>query len=93
MSVLVVIVNFRTAHLAIECLRSLESVVRNMPDTRVEVVDNASGDGSSQRIAAAINAQGWSAWARMAAAQTNGGYAAGNNLALRRALSAPDPPE
>ncbi len=93
MSVLVVIVNFRTSTLAIECLRSLERVILKMPDTRVAVIDNASGDGSSERIAAAITQRGWRKWARVAVSDRNGGFAAGTNLALRPALTARDPPD
>lgn len=93
MSVLVVIVNFRTARLVIDCLQSLEPVIRRMPDTRVEVVDNASADGSPQQIKAAIAKHGWHDWAHVAVSDTNRGYAAGNNLALRAALVAKNPPD
>jgi N-acetylglucosaminyl-diphospho-decaprenol L-rhamnosyltransferase len=92
-SVLVVIVNFRTPALAIDCLRSLQSVILKMPDTRVAIVDNASGDGSYERIAAAIEQRGWRGWARVADSGKNGGFAAGTNLALRQALSAAEPPD
>jgi N-acetylglucosaminyl-diphospho-decaprenol L-rhamnosyltransferase len=86
----VIIVNYRTPALAIECLRSLAAEVAARPGTRVEVVDNASGDESARRIAAAIEAEGWSGWAELTCSPVNGGFAYGNNLALRRALAAPD---
>ena len=54
---LVVIVNFRTPDLTIQCLRSLVSQVRDVPSTRVIVTDNASGDDSIPRIQAAIDAK------------------------------------
>ena len=45
-SVLIVIVNYRTANLTVNCLRSLESEVAAHPSIQVAVVDNASGDDS-----------------------------------------------
>lgn len=96
MSVLIVIVNYRTGRLVTECLRSLETEVRacaqaGMP-TRVTVVDNASGDGSADAIAAAIQAEGWSGWARLLPSSVNGGFSYGNNLAMREAMASAEPP-
>ncbi|CAN5904414.1 glycosyltransferase family 2 protein [soil metagenome] len=90
--VLVVIVNYRTADLAIDCLRSLEAEVAENPGTRVVLVDNASGDGSTDRLSAAVAEQGWGPWASILSAAHNGGFAAGNNLAIRPALEGPSPP-
>jgi len=91
-SLLVVIVNYRTAHLTIDCLRSLEGEVRSRPDTRVVVVDNASGDHSADAINAAITGNGWESWAAVLPSDHNGGFAYGNNLAIRPTLQTPDPP-
>lgn len=54
-----------------------------MDPVTVLVVDNASGDGSDEAIAQAIERHGWGAWARLLRATVNGGFAAGNNVALR----------
>ena len=89
MSVLVIIVNYRTAHLTVECLRSLQPQVQAQPGTQVVVVENASGDDSARTISTAINNEGWSTWARLVESPVNGGFAYGNNVALRPAL-APD---
>ncbi|MBD3884822.1 glycosyltransferase family 2 protein [Phormidium tenue FACHB-886] len=88
---LVVIVNYRTPRLTIDCLHSLDSEVRSLPGARVVVVDNASGDGSVEIISSAIAAAGWG-WASVLASEHNGGYAYGNNLAIRPALQTPNPP-
>ncbi|HEU4459259.1 MAG TPA: glycosyltransferase family 2 protein [Methylibium sp.] len=88
----VVIVNYRTAKLAIDCLASLADEVAQRPGTRVVVVDNASGDGSAEAIAQAIGERGWSAWAGVLPSAVNGGFAYGNNLAVRAALAEPEPP-
>jgi hypothetical protein len=92
MSVLVVIVNYRTGSLTVECLRSLVGEVASCPGTRVTVVDNCSGDGSADLIAAAIEREGWSGWATLLRAPVNGGFSYGNNHALRPALASDDPP-
>lgn len=89
----IVIVNYRTAGLAVDCLRSLAGEAGALSGGRVVVVDNASGDGSVDRIAAAIRQEGWSGWAQALAMARNGGFAYGNNAGIRQALDDADPPE
>ena len=84
---LVVIVNYRTAALVVASLHSLQSEIAAHPDCLVTVVDNASADGSVQTIRAAIDAHGWGGWVRVIASPANGGFAAGNNVAIRAALA------
>jgi N-acetylglucosaminyl-diphospho-decaprenol L-rhamnosyltransferase len=93
MSTLVVIVNYRTPELAIACVRSLAPELAGHPGSRVTVVDNDSGDGSAGKIGAAIRESGWSAWANLIASPVNGGFAAGNNLAIRAAMAQGPRPE
>ena len=57
-----------------------------MDPVTVLIVDNASGDGSDEQIAQAIERHGWGGWARLLRATVNGGFAAGNNVALRAIL-------
>lgn len=85
----VVIVNYRTGRLAVDCLRSLRDEVASVPGTCVSVVDNCSGDGSAAVIAQAIEAEGWSSWARLLPAPVNGGFSYGNNFAVRPTLADP----
>ena len=80
----VIIVNFRTGGLVLECLRSLEPELVELRGGRVIVVDNASGDDSVDVISSAVNARGWSAWAEVIALPRNGGFAYGNNRAIER---------
>lgn len=89
----VVIVNYRTAELTIDCLRSLEPEVARLPGTRVLVVENASGDGSAERLSAAIAAEGWASWAKLVPLAQNRGYSAGNNAGLHLLGEDADPPE
>jgi N-acetylglucosaminyl-diphospho-decaprenol L-rhamnosyltransferase len=91
--VLVVVVNYRSAELAVDCLASLEPEVAANPGTRVAVVENASGADQAERIRDAIERRGWSGWASLIEAGRNGGFAAGNNAAIAPALAQPEPPE
>ena len=78
----VVVLNYRTADLTVECLRSLATEIQQHP-ARVIVADNASGDGSAERIGASIRAYRWGQWASVLALERNGGYAFGNNAGIR----------
>jgi hypothetical protein len=92
MQLLVVIVNYRTAELVVDCLRSLTDEVAALPGTRVVVADNGSGDGSAERISEAIVEQGAGAWAQVLALEENVGFARGNNQAIAPALAEKQPP-
>ena len=86
MRVLIVIVNYRTAALTVDCLRSLADQI-GPTDARVVVTDNASGDGSADLIAAAVREHGWSAWVTLLPLPHNGGFAYGNNEGIRPFVS------
>ncbi len=92
-TVQVAIVNYRTGKLVVECLRSLMPEVAACPGTRVTVVDNCSGDGSADLVAAAIAAEGWGGWAQVLPAPVNGGFSYGNNLVVRPGLAASQKPD
>lgn len=92
MSTLIVIVNYRTPALVIDCLRSLESEIRLNDAASVVVVDNDSSDQSVAHITTAVNEFGWSHWVRVVESPINGGFAYGNNLAIREARASQDPP-
>ena len=98
---MVVILNYRTPSLTIDCLRSLvgemqspEGAARglSLPGTRVVVSDNASGDGSVELIGGAIETEGWGEWASLLPLEHNGGYAFGNNAVIARSLHSTNPP-
>jgi len=89
---LIVVLNYRTADLTIDCLKSLIDEVRSLPGTRVVVTDNASGDGSVEKIAAAITHHQWADRIELMPLERNGGYAYGNNAAILPALAAEKPP-
>lgn len=92
-SLLIVTVNYRTADLAIKCIASVAADLANLPaETRMVVVDNASGDDSVEQIQAAVENNGWD-WVDVVAAERNGGFSYGNNQALRPALQSSNPPD
>jgi hypothetical protein len=89
---MVVIVNYRSASLTISCLRSLQSELPLLPGLQVIVVENDSGDDSLEKIKIAIATENWFSWATVVPAAYNGGYAYGNNFAIRPALESPNCP-
>ncbi len=91
-NVLVVIVNYKTPGLTIDCLRSLEPEVAALPGVRVAVTDNLSPDDSVKEITSGIAANNWGAWATLMPLPRNGGFAYGNNEAIRPSLESSDPP-
>ncbi|MBD2328097.1 glycosyltransferase family 2 protein [Alkalinema sp. FACHB-956] len=90
---LVVIVNYRTPELTIDSLRSLQPEIEAVPGAHVVVTDNDSQDGSVDKIAAAIAEYQWASWVSLMPLDRNGGFAFGNNAAIRVALAAPRPPQ
>jgi len=74
----VVVVNFRTPDLTLACAESLRGL--DYPNWRLLVVDNASGDESAPKLAAALPRE------ELLIAPTNGGYTAGNNLGVEEML-------
>ncbi|MBD2075040.1 glycosyltransferase family 2 protein [Phormidium sp. FACHB-592] len=86
-TLLVVVLNYKTAALTIDCLRSLVDEINAIPGSRVVVTDNASGDGSVEKIASAISENHWHDWVELMPLEKNGGFAFGNNAAIRPVLA------
>src|SRR5688572_15821310 len=93
MRLLIVIVNYRTASLTIDCLRSLAPEMADLPAARVVVTDNASGDDSVARLESAIRDNLWNWWCELMPLPRNGGFAYGNNEGIRPALESKHPPQ
>lgn len=81
MSLAVVILNYRTALMTLNCLESLAPQIEQIPDARVIVVDNASNDGSAEHLRDESAARNWH-WLRIITLPTNVGFSAGNNRGL-----------
>ncbi len=93
MKLLVVILNYRVTDLTIDCLRSLAGRVDRMPGTRVAVLENGTGGDAFERIRSAIETNGWGGWAELTEVHPNRGFTGGNNVVIRAAFAAPNPPE
>ncbi|HEX4123196.1 MAG TPA: glycosyltransferase family 2 protein [Tepidisphaeraceae bacterium] len=85
----VVIVNTgaREATLTIGALHALNEEMKQLPGLRVSVADNNSGDGSDERIRQAMADLGWGDRGTVVQVGRNGGFAVGNNTAIRHALA------
>lgn len=85
---LVVIVNYRTAAVTLDCLRSLEPEIAAFPGVaRVVLADNCSPDDSYETLAREIDGRGWS-WCLHFRTERNGGFSYGNNRAIERGVAA-----
>lgn len=82
---LIVIVNYRTAGLVVDCLHSLVTELSRVPGMRVIVIDNASGDNSVDIISEAIETMSVGKWVTLLPLEHNGGFAYGNNKGIRYA--------
>jgi N-acetylglucosaminyl-diphospho-decaprenol L-rhamnosyltransferase len=92
-SVAVVVVNYRTPDLAIACVRSLAAERASIPGLEVMLVDNASGDGSPDRMRDGLSDLIDSGFMTLLPLPLNGGFGWGNNQALLRLTARPAPPE
>ncbi len=77
----VIILNYKTPELTIDCLASMEGEIED--GVLVLVVDNNSGDGSCEKIEDSITQNNWGGWCRLIPSEVNGGFAAGNNIGIR----------
>jgi N-acetylglucosaminyl-diphospho-decaprenol L-rhamnosyltransferase len=93
MRILVVIVNFRTAALVVDCLRSLAGERASGHELRVAIVDNPGGDDSLAVLRQAIDQSGFAPWCELVAMPHNGGFAYGVNAGVQPALALPAPPD
>ena len=82
--VLTIIVNYKTPDLTVQ---SYQAALQHLQDGKIFIVDNDSGDGSVEKIAAAIEADGVGDRVRVMASGHNGGFGFGNNFGIRAGLA------
>lgn len=89
--VLTVILNWRTPGMT---LRAAQAALREMEgiEGAITIVDNDSGDGSFEQMAAEVAARGWSR-VRVLQSGRNGGFGAGNNFGIRAGLPGGQQPD
>lgn len=83
-------VNYRTGHLLRPSLERLAKAREQFPNLSVVVVDNASPDDSVSVMKHAIAALSAEAWVTLVPHSENAGFAAGNNLGVKRACEQAD---
>jgi len=81
-NIAIVSVNYKTADLAIDSIESVRAQREHLPNIVMYVVDNLSGDGSYQKLKE-YSEHHQLTWLYVIDAKKNGGYAAGNNVALK----------
>jgi len=86
-TVVVVIVNFRTPALTIDCLRSLATEREAGAPIQANVVEGGSGDDSAEILSRAIEDNGWARWVKLIVSPRNGGFAYANNLGISAAFN------
>ncbi len=89
----IVIVCYRSAKLAVDALQSLRDEIPTVPHSHVIVCENGTGPESVQIIADAIAENGWSDWVTMRIIHPNRGFAGGNNAVLREIVDWEHQPE
>ena len=86
----IVVINFRTPGLVIDCLESLlpelpavDEHFSRARSTQVVVVENGSGDDSAAVLERHIDANGWGERVRLCVSAANTGFSGGNNIGIR----------
>lgn len=82
----IVIVNFRTPGVTVDCLRTLAAEVAANQGVRVVVVENGSGDTSAVQLREAIERHGWQNWCDLVVSDRNWGFSGGNNRGYERVM-------
>lgn len=84
-TVLTIVLNYKTAPMTLDAAAAARIAMTGLPG-EIIIVDNNSGDGSFEQIAAHIDTAGWDR-TRVIQSGVNGGYGAGNNVGIRAGLS------
>jgi GT2 family glycosyltransferase len=80
----IIIVNYKTPQLTINCLQSIAQDLSENFSIFVTVADNYSRDGSASIMKAEIERSGWNSWVTVLPLEKNGGFAYGNNRAIEK---------
>ena len=89
----IITVNYGTPELTIRCIESVIQDQDQLPAFRLYIVDNHSPDASVEQIGDYLKTHQLEDRVTLIAAPENGGYAYGNNQALRTALAQDPLPE
>lgn len=93
MKLLTIILNYKTAAMTLEAVAAAHLAMQHIPSAHITIVDNDSQDGSAEALRLGVEKAGYGARVSVVESGRNGGFGAGNNFAMRRALASEDPPE
>ncbi|QCO56122.1 glycosyltransferase family 2 protein [Pseudorhodobacter turbinis] len=94
-TLLTVILNWRTADMTLSAAEVALREMKGIPGA-LTIVDNDSGDGSYEKLSAAVAERGWDKGeipVRVIQSGHNGGFGAGNNVGIRAGLPGGDRPD
>lgn len=89
----VIIVNYDTARLAIEAIESIFAQNHKGHVVGVHLVDNASPEGDSAKLQAAVAKRQWGAKVTLYLEGKNHGFGRANNIVLEALARRPNPPD
>jgi len=87
----IVIVNYQTGDLILEHLQKADVQAAAYPGSYIVIVDNASPNDDGEMLMREIETRSWKTSISVIASEKNGGFAAGNNVALRNILGENNP--
>ncbi len=91
--IVAVLVNFRTPAMTLDALAALGQERGQLPNLRALVIENGSGDASSDILRAGIEDDGLSDWVELRVSSINGGFGWANNQAMIECLNDESPPD
>ena len=87
MKVSIVIVNFQTPQLTVDCLDALDKENSTVVQVNTLIVDNNSGDDSVKVLDTWINSSSYSDQHQLVAHTSNNGFSSGNNIGIKASTS------
>lgn len=93
MKILTVILNYKTPDMTLDSIDAAWRELAPYPDAHIVVVDNDSQDGSFKQLCNAVDERNFDGRVKVVASEYNGGFAYGNNFAIRPVLESDDLPE
>ncbi len=81
----VLVINYRTPQLTLQCLESLAPELQDEPRAQVLLLDSGSNDGSADVLEEQVVLRRWEGWVQFFRLETNRGFSAANNAGFARA--------
>ena len=92
-TIAVVVVNYRTPDLALQCLAALRAERAALPSLTAVLVDGGSDDGSAETLRAGLDHPDFRDWVTFLPLAINGGFGWANNQAILMLARQSSPPD